>query len=260
MLELSGFLEECSRMRNGRVLWLIGGRGHGAGGALAVVAALLMPAVATAQPPRSNSRKPSQSEIRRLDAKLQEAHGLFVRETADLVSSYEALGQFDRAKAIVEALGKLDPENEAVKAKIAELERLKLESGMFEVDLMPGKGWQAIGGVAKGDMIRVQISGDYRFQLAGETTAGGLAGDDPQNDLINGIPFGAVMGVIAAASPPGGKQKDEVKPRPFVVGASYDARAESDGVLYLKPNLPPGATCTGKLKATITGPKRPDER
>lgn len=223
---------------------------------VAGVAMVTASATAKAQPPRSPARKPSPAELRRLDSKLQEVHGLFVRETADLVSSYEVLGQFDRAKAIVEALGKLDPENESVKAKIAELEKQMLEAGVFEVDLSPGAGWQAIGGVTKGDVLRVQVSGDYRFQVAGSTNAAGLTGDSPETDFMRGIPLGAVMGVIAPASPPGSEKKDEPKPRPFVVGASYDTRAESDGVLYLKANLPPGTKCTGKLQAVITGPKR----
>lgn len=242
-----------------RALFRNGGRHAAAWPAWLLAAGVAMvtaSATANAQPPRSPARKPSPAEIRRLDSKLQEVHGLFVRETADLVSSYEALGQFDRAKAIVEALGKLDPENESVKAKIAELEKQMLEAGVFEVELMPGSGWQAIGGVAKGDVLRVQISGDYRFQVAGSTNAAGLTGDSPETDFMRGIPLGAVMGVIAPASPPDSEKKDEPKPRPFVVGASYDARAESDGVLYLKANLPPGTKCTGKLQAMITGPKR----
>ena len=130
-----------------------------------------------------------------------------------------------------------------------------LEAGVFEVDLVPGEGWQAIGAVANGDVVRVQITGEYRFQTVGSTTADGLTGYSPETDFMRGIPLGAVMGVIAPASQAGGDKKDE-KPRPFVVGSNYDKRADKDGVLYLKANLPIGTKCTGRLEAKITGPRR----
>jgi type II secretory pathway component HofQ len=210
---------------------------------------------ANAQPPRSSTRKPSPAEIKRLDSQLKDAYGVFLNQTVDLIKSYENLGQFDRAKLIVEALSKLDPENEAMKAKITELENQMLEAGVFEVSLVPGDGWQAIGAVSQGDVVRVQIVGEYRFQTTGATTAAGITGDSPETDFMRGIPLGAVMGMIAQPVSAAGDKKDE-KPRPFVVGANYDKRADKDGVLYLKANLPVGTECTGRLEAKITGPRR----
>ena len=234
------------------------GRRRPAAGLLLLAAAAgvwLVAGPAVAQPPRSSTRKPSPAEIKRLDTQLNDAYGVFMNQTVDLITSYENLGQFDRAKVIVEALAKLDPENEAMKTKIADLEKRMLEAGVFEVDLVPGEGWQAIGAVANGDVVRVQITGEYRFQTVGSTTADGLTGDSPETDFMRGIPLGAVMGVIAPASQAGGDKKDE-KPRPFVVGSNYDRRADKDGVLYLKANLPIGTKCTGRLEAKITGPRR----
>ena len=234
------------------------GRRRPAAGLLLLAAAAgvwLVAGPAVAQPPRSSTRKPSPAEIKRLDTQLNDAYGVFMNQTVDLITSYENLGQFDRAKVIVEALAKLDPENEAMKTKIADLEKRMLEAGVFEVDLVPGEGWQAIGAVANGDVVRVQITGEYRFQTVGSTTADGLTGDSPETDFMRGIPLGAVMGVIAPASQAGGDKKDE-KPRPFVVGSNYDKRADKDGVLYLKANLPIGTKCTGRLEAKITGPRR----
>lgn len=225
---------------------------------LMLVAAVLVAGMsvnAEAQSPRSPTRKPSPAEIKRLDTQLNEAYGVFMNQTVDLITSYENLGQFDRAKAIVEALGKLDPENEKMKAKIADLEKQMLEAGVFEVDLVPGDGWQAVGAVSQGEVVRIQISGDYRFQSVGMTNADGITDNNPETDFMRGLPLGAVMGVIAPPTSPGEK-KDNEKPRPFVVGANYDKRADKDGVLYLKVNLPVGSKCTGRLEAKITGPRR----
>lgn len=231
----------------GRIRWWLSG---------GVLLLACVAGIAEAQPPRSTTRKPSPAEIKRLDSQLNDAYGVFMNQTVDLITSYENLGQFDRAKAIVEALGKLDPENENIKKKVAELERQMLEAGVFEVDLVPGDGWQAIGAVTKGDAVRIQISGEYRFQAVGATTADGITGDSPETDFMRGIPLGAVMGVIAPVSQAGGDKKNEQKPRPFVVGSTYDKRADRDGVLYLKANLPIGTKCTGRLEARVTGPKR----
>jgi hypothetical protein len=209
-----------------------------------------------AQAPQSGARKPSPAEVKRLDSQLNDAYSVFMNQTVDLITSYENLGQFDRAKAIVEALGKLDPENENIKKKVADLETRMLEAGVFEVELVPGSGWQAIGAVTKGEVIRVQVSGEYRFQSVGSTTADGVQGDSPETDFIRGIPLGAIMGVIAPASQAGDDKKQEQKPRPFVVGANYDSRADRDGVFYLKANLPVGTKCTGRLDAKVTGPRR----
>lgn len=229
------------------------------GGGAVLLAALLLAAgtmhSALAQSPRSATRKPSPAEIKRLDSQLNDAYGVFLNQTVDLITSYENLGQFDRAKVIVEALSKLDPENEKMKAKIADLEKQMLDAGVFEVSLVPGDGWQTIGTVSQGDVVRVQISGEYRFQAVGATNADGITGNSPETDFMRGIPLGAVMGVIAPPTTAGGDKQDE-KPRPFVVGANYDKRADKDGVLYLKANLPVGTKCTGRLEAKITGPRR----
>ena len=69
-------------------------------------------------------------------------------------------------------------------------------------------------------------------------------------DLVSGVPLGAVMGVVA---PPGGGRGGDKAPKPFVVGASIERRAERDGVLYLKVNVPPGSKVTGKFTAEISG-------
>lgn len=225
-------------------------------GLLAVLVAAGAGQPTCAQAPQSGARKPSPAEVKRLDSQLNEAYSVFMNQTVDLITSYENLGQFDRAKAIVEALGKLDPENENIKKKVEDLEKRMLEAGVFEVDLVPGGGWQAVGAVTKDEVIRVQVTGEYRFQSAGSTTADGVQGDSPETDFIRGIPLGAIMGVIAPPSQAGGDKKDEQKPRPFVVGANYDKRADRDGVLYLKANLPIGTKCTGRLEAKITGPRR----
>jgi hypothetical protein len=41
------------------------------------------------------------------------------------------------------------------------------------------------------------------------------------------------------------------------VGSQYEKPADRDGVLFLKVNVPPGAKCTGRLTALVSGATKP---
>jgi len=203
--------------------------------------------------------KPNPLEVKRLDAKLEEVRESFLRDTTNLILSYDRMGQYERAKTVLESLQKLDPRNEAVRTKLAELNEKILESNEFKVDIEPGGGWQPVGTVTKDRTIRIQVVGDYRLSLELASGPDGVPTDNPAEDLVAHVAMGAVTGVIApagaAGKPASGSQNDK-PPRPFAVGSSYEKPADRDGVLYLKVNVPPGTKCIGKLMARISGPER----
>ena len=89
---------------------------------LAVPLALLGGGEAAAQASRTRPRPANPAEVKRLDTKFDEVQSAFVRETTSLLTSYESLGQYDRVKTILEAFAKLDPKNDQLKAKLAELD------------------------------------------------------------------------------------------------------------------------------------------
>ena len=217
---------------------------------------------ADAQPASVKSRaKPANPpELKRLDAKVEEVRESFLRDTTKLIKSFEDVGQFERAKVLLEALQKLDPKNEPVKNKLAELNKQILDTSEFEIDIDPGESWQPVGMVAKGKALRILVSGDYKLLTSITATADGAPSDNPAEDLIPHVPFGAVMAVIAnpgAADGPDGNRQNNQRPRPFTVGSEYERPAEQDGLLYLKVNVPPGAKCTGSLEAKISGATKP---
>jgi hypothetical protein len=199
-------------------------------------------------------------EVKRLDARLEEVRESFLRDTTNLIMSYENLGQFERAKTLLESLQKLDPRNEPIKAKLGELNAKILENNEFDVEIDPDASWQPIGTVTKDRPIRIRVTGDYK--LAASLTVGpdGVPTADFAEDLVAHVPLGAVMGVIAPAGSlaqlGSGKQGDK-PPRPFAIGSGFDKAAERDGVLYLKVNVPPETKCTGRLTAKVSGPDRP---
>lgn len=217
-----------------------------------------MPSAATASQPiaRSRPRPANPPELKRLEAKMEEVRETFLRDTNQLIKSFEDAGQYDRAKVLLEALQKLDPQNDVVRTKLTELNDRILDASEFEVNLDLGKSWQPIGAVEKGKPVRIQVTGDYKLVTSIEAGPDGAPSANPAEDLIPHVPFGAVMGVIAAADA-ADRQSSDKQPRPFTVGSQYEKPADRDGVLFLKVNVPPGAKCTGKLTALVSGATKP---
>jgi len=206
---------------------------------------------------RTTGKKINPLEVKRLDARLDEVRESFLRDTTTLILSYENLGQYERAKTLLESLQKLDPRNEPIKAKLGELNAKIIDNNEFDVEIATDESWQPIGAVTKDRLLRIRVTGDYNLTIS-QTSVGpdGLPTANTPEDLVANVPLGAVMGVITPAGSTGGSQNDK-PPRPFAVGASFEKPADRDGILHLKVNVPPGARCTGSLKVKISGPERP---
>jgi|688.fasta_scaffold415447_2 hypothetical protein len=211
--------------------------------------------LAAAADPPAEKKPVSPAEVAKLDAKVKDVSESFLRDTTALISSYEDIGEYERAKVLLEALRKLNPGNEAVKKKLADLDRRQLDAGEFAVEIDPGKPWVAVGVVRKDRPIRIRVTGEYRFTASATVGANGMAAKDPASDLVPGVVLGAVLGVIApptaAADQPGRP------PKPFLVGSEYERPADADGILYLKANVPVDTKCTGRLEALVSGATKP---
>lgn len=210
-------------------------------------------AAAAAEPPAA-TKSAGPAEVAKLDAKVKDVSESFLRDTTALINAYENIGEYDRAKVLLEALRKLNPGNEAVKKKLAELDHRQLDATEFKVQIDPAKPWVAVGVVRKDQPVRIRVSGEYRFTASATVGANGLPAKDPAADLVPGMALGAVLGVIA---PPAGERQAGRPPKPFLVGSEVQRSADADGVLYLKANLPPDATCTGRLEALVSGATKP---
>ena len=222
---------------------------------LAAVFAVGCRLAAAADPPR-DTKPASPAEVTKLDAKMKDVSESFLRDTTALIASYESIGEYDRAKVLLEALRKLNPGNDAVKKKLADIDRRQLDAGEFQVEIDPGKSWLAVGVVSKDRPLRIRVTGEYRFTASATVGANGMPAKEPASDLVSGAALGALMGVIA---PPvaAGEKPPARPPKPFVVGSEYERPAESDGILYLKANVPADATCTGRLEALVSGATKP---
>ncbi len=225
------------------------------GGAVVWVFVGLTAAMRGDEPPPA-AKPAGPAEIAKLDAKMRDISESFQRDTTALNTSYETIGEYDRAKVLLQALGKLNPSNEAVKAKLAELDRRQLDAAEFTVDIDPEKPWVAVGVARKDRLLRIRVTGEYRFTATATVGATGMPAKDPAADLVPGVPLGAVMGVIAPPTTAGEAPPDK-RPRPFLVGSEFERPAAADGILYLKANLPANAACTGRLEARVSGATKP---
>jgi hypothetical protein len=225
------------------------------GGGLVAVAFVGCGLAIAADPP-AVTKPASPAEVAKLDAKVKDVSESFLRDTTTLISSYEDIGEYDRAKVLLEALRKLNPGNEAVKKKLADLDRRQLDAAEFAVEIDPGKPWIAVGVVRKDRPLRIRVTGEYRFTASATVGANGMPAKDPASDLVPGVALGALLGVIAPAAG-GGERQPGRAPKPFLVGSEYERPAEADGVLYLKANVPMDTTCTGRLEALVSGATKP---
>jgi hypothetical protein len=71
-------------------------------------------------------------------------------------------------------------------------------------------------------------------------------------DMAAGVPAGALMGMIVPPPRQGQRQPPEPGP-PFAIGGQVDFKPQTNGVLLLRVNTPPGAKCIGKLRVEISG-------
>lgn len=218
-----------------------------------VLVVLAGPAVA--QPAAKGRPKQANPEVKKLDAKMDKVKDSFLRDTESLIKSYEDAGSYDRARIILEALQKLYPRNELIKGKIEELASKSLDASEVEMDLDTSKSWVEIGPVLKDRTLRIKVAGDYKITSSPVSSGpDGIAGDNPEKDLLAHVPFGAVMGAIIPPASGGGNEKP---PKPFLVGSSFERPAERDGVLFLKVNVPPNSKCVGRLQIKVGGTVQP---
>ena len=223
------------------------------------------PAHARQAPAPAKAKPVNPAEVKRLDARTEEVRESFLRETTKLIRSYEDVGQFERARTLLEALRKLDPQNESIKVQLERFDEQILDAHEFEFEIDPGKSWQPVGMVSKDQLVRIKVAGEYKMSGTFAIGPDGVPTADPAEDLVAGVPLGGLMGVVSsfglstaadAGRQNGGGRQNEKPPKPFAVGGSHQKPAERDGMLYLKVNVPPGSKCTGRLTAKISGPTR----
>uniref|UniRef100_A0A7C4LN11 Uncharacterized protein n=1 Tax=Schlesneria paludicola TaxID=360056 RepID=A0A7C4LN11_9PLAN len=218
---------------------------------VAALAATLAPAQTSSTKAKTKPKTTGKVNVKELDVRAVEMQKNLLRDATEIARGYEEAGEYERAKWLLEVLQKLDPKLPGLKEKIDQLTEKMLESSEFEVELDVSRGWTIpIGLVHKDKIVRIEANGDYEFAVALRTTADGLPTDDNGNDLVGGIPVGALMGMIV--------NPENRKPgKPFEIKSKREWTPQQTGLLRLNINLPNGHKSSGKLKVKLSGVTRP---
>ncbi len=221
---------------------------------LAVVFVSVSSVLAQSSKNKSKPSKPvSSAEVKQIDMRLQKLQDTFETESKAIIDGYERSGQYDRAKFLLEVLLKLDPKNEELKKKIAELDDNVLKSSEVDFKFETNSDWTPVGNVHKDKLARVEAAGDYKLILTvSNLSADGFPTENVMRDLVGRVPTGALMGMIVTEENQSGKQP----PEPFTIKSKHEFTPKKDGILYLKVNAPPGSKCIGDFRIKVSGISR----
>jgi tetratricopeptide (TPR) repeat protein len=219
----------------------------------------LLVAVGWAQSGDSKSKTKTKAgpvpDVKVLNGRMLKTMQSLDREFTELARGYEDAGQFEEARTLWEVLLKLNPKYPGAEDKIKSLSERMLSETEFTLKLDPTDDWTPVAMVTKDQPVRIEARGEYQYTVPLKGDPSGVAGNDLGTDmqLANGVPLGALMGVVVGADKKPGK--------PFRVGTQLDTKASATGLLLLKVNLPPGARAVSdkldqKLTIRVSGAKK----
>ena len=186
-----------------------------------------------------------------VDVKVKKFRESFVRQAAGLARSYEESGNLVKTRQMLELILKFDPEVRGVRDKIKQIDEQMLSANELEAEVDVSKGWgQPVAAVFKGQPLRIQAAGDFRFVASLSIGPAGFPVADTARDMAGGIRCGALIGVVV---PPPKAGKRPKPGKPFLVGGGGTITTKENGLLFLKINAPAGHKCNGRVQVRMTG-------
>jgi hypothetical protein len=217
-----------------------------------LVAAWVAPVPLVHGQDKSKPKKPAKAgktklaNTKSLDLKADQIQASFTKEAEELAGQYYDAGHLDKAKALLESVLAVNPEAPNIQRKLDQVKEGILNSNDIELEVSASQGWKATGAlVTAKKSLRIKAEGTYRFEVAASgINAAGFPVKDPAEDMVPGVPCGALAGVIFSDGKPG---------KPFLVGDLLDLTPAESGMLFLKVNAPPANKNSGKIKVAISG-------
>jgi hypothetical protein len=197
--------------------------------------------------PAKGSRGKAPGNTKALDIQADQVQATYTKEAEELAGKYFDAGQPEKARALLESVLAVNPDAPNIQQKLERVKEGVLASNEFEVEVNPSQGWKPTPAlVEEKHSIRIKAEGTYRFEMGvGGVTAAGFPEREPAEDMIPGIPCGALVGIIIGEGKTG---------KPFLIGEKLENFAPREsGLLYLRINAPVGNKNSGKIKVTISG-------
>lgn len=193
---------------------------------------------------KTGSKRPI-ANTKTLDVKYDQIQVEFLKQADELASQYVEAGHLEKAKTLLKSALALNPQAQSLQKKLDQIEENILNANDIEVSVNPSHSWEpAQAMVFENQEVRFQVEGNYKVELSMPADADGFPEKDQNKDLIPGMPFGALMGVIVGNGKPG---------KPFLIGDGRDFTPKETGLLFFRVNVPIGNKNTGKLKVLISG-------
>jgi len=190
--------------------------------------------------------------LRSLETQVQDAEKAYLTQLGDLAKGYEESGNIEQAEATLKQILKIAPEDDSVKARLKELEGKVFEENQKVIEVDSTKGWTGTGlKVNKGEPVRLQAEGNYKFIVNTELGPDGFSTQDPLRDMGKGINCGGLMGMIY--SEPTQRGRPPKPGDPFFIGREAEIKPDADGILFVRLNVPAGSKCIGKVKLNVSG-------
>ncbi len=189
------------------------------------------------------------TNVKQINVQADKLKDSFIRESAEIARKYSEAGDYEKSREMLEVIQSIQKDVPGVKAMITQLNEKLMSSNSSDFDIDVARNWSTPAGlVAKGKMVRIQAMGTYDFVADIKTTVEGLPHSTAMKELADGIPTGALMGIVISQE----KGKPKMS-KPFLIGEKAEFTPRADGVLMIGLNLPAGHKSTGKLKVRISG-------
>ncbi|MEP3482650.1 MAG: hypothetical protein ABJZ55_25630 [Fuerstiella sp.] len=216
-------------------------------------------------------RRDDAPTARALENRVEKAEESLVGEYKEVATEFYKQGDREKAMTLLQRLSSLNPTMPGLKEQIKQIQDELLEENPGEVTFdTRNQVWLAVGRVQKGKTVRMQCTGDYKLTLTSKMSVEGLqktpstSGEQPPRrrgaggngkgqqpkrtqeevNFVENLPLGCLAGIIVE-----GKDLGE----PFQISGSTTLNPKSDGILFIKTNLPAGCRCTGKLELVFSG-------
>lgn len=194
---------------------------------------------------RDRRRENDPPNLKQLEARASEAEKSLVEEYNQIAGEYYKQGEKEKALDMLARLQKLAPRMPGLKEEMKRISEELMQANGMEMEIDTSKSWGLpVAVVEEGRPFRIASLGDYKIDYKATITMEGLKSEDPNTDMIQEAPFGALIGVIVDGGEIG---------KPFAVRSGLEVHPKKSGQLFLRVNVPGGARCNGKIKVALSG-------
>ena len=216
------------------------------------LAGFIVQSIAMGQSSRDRRRDSTPPSARALEMRMQKAEEALVSEYKDVALEYYKQDDKEKALQLLGRLRKLAPEMPGLEDQIKSISEEMMQANELELEIDTSKSWgNAVANVQEGKAFRLLAAGDYKIKYETTVSINGLPAEDDTQHHVEGIPFGALIGVVVSEGKIG---------KPFAVKNELEYSPKKSGQLFLRVNVPADVRCTGKIKIRMSGAVAPIDR